>query len=280
MERYPAFIVGSPRSGTSMLVDALQSGGYKGYREGLFLSLIEPLNRVIDRHFLIHASDQKKNMISAIDKAAFKQKIFDIFRAEACDLNPGAPWFDKTGNAEMISAIPILLELWPDGVFIFAKRRAIENIISRQKKFPGRGFEEHCIGWTKTMHAWRTVRSRLSAQSFIEIDQQDMLRAPDVVARDLCRFLALDPTREAVLQGKFRSNRPQETETGSASRVYSLASCGWTRHQIHLFLSHCKAEMEAYGYSMEEDYSRPSAPVTATGPEDGPHATTDASAPC
>ena len=37
MPKFPVFVVGSPRSGTSILVDALFSAGYKGFREGSFL---------------------------------------------------------------------------------------------------------------------------------------------------------------------------------------------------------------------------------------------------
>lgn len=35
MSHYPVFVVGSPRSGTSILVDGLLSVGYKGFREGM-----------------------------------------------------------------------------------------------------------------------------------------------------------------------------------------------------------------------------------------------------
>ena len=171
--RYPIFIVGSPRSGTSILVDAMLSCGYSGFREGMFLSLMHHVNHVTDRHFSYYAGND--NLISAIEKAELKAELFQIFKSKVDAHNKLAPWFDKTGNQDMILALPIVAQLWPDSVFIFAKRRAIENVISRLKKFPNYNFEYHCADWTKNMAAWRQIRDCLDPSRFIEIDQLDMI---------------------------------------------------------------------------------------------------------
>jgi len=34
-----------------------------------------------------------------------------------------------------------------------------------------------------------------------------------------------------------------------------LAESGWTTEQIEVFLKHCEAEMTAFGYTMDEQYS-------------------------
>jgi hypothetical protein len=49
--RYPVFIVGSPRSGTSAMVDVLLAAGYHGFREGNFLPLAHRISLDIERHF-------------------------------------------------------------------------------------------------------------------------------------------------------------------------------------------------------------------------------------
>jgi hypothetical protein len=54
----------------------------------------------------------------------------------------------------------------------------------------------------------------------------------------------------------FRSNRPQQTEAGSAERVHTLASAGFTDNQTAVFLRHCKAEMDAFGYSFDATYQQ------------------------
>ena len=133
MARYPVFVIGSPRSGTSILVDALLSCGYWGYREGMFLSLLYHFNQLIDRQFSIFCGEA--NLISAVDKDKLKTDLFNILKHTTEDLNKLAPWFDKTGNPDMILSIPIISTLWPESVFIFAKRRGIENVLSETKNF-------------------------------------------------------------------------------------------------------------------------------------------------
>jgi hypothetical protein len=254
MSRYPLFIVGSPRSGTSALVDAVLSVGYEGFREGSFLSLMWSIDQMIDRHYASFAIENAAVLVSAVDKSNLKNNIFDIFRRITSDLNQSHPWFDKTGNPEMIWAIPIIRRLWPTSIFIFAKRRAIENIISRMKKFPGHKFEYHCADWAKNMAAWRAIRKELPQDTAIEIDQQEMIRHPESVSSKLCSFLQMEAGCEATLQATLRSSRPQQTQEGSANRVYSLAATGWSDEQVRIFLRYCDQEMEAFGYSNDERY--------------------------
>jgi hypothetical protein len=252
--RYPAFVVGSPRSGTSALVTGLRSAGYHGYPEGHLLSLVFRINEVVDRHFATFAGGEKKNLASAVDKELFKKRLCEVFARTATDLNPSPPWFDKTGNPQMILSIPMIRQLWPDSAFIFAKRRGIENVISRLKKFPGHSFEHHCQSWAQNMSAWRQVRTQLPPGAFIEVDQQDMIREPEMVAKRLCEFLRMTDKQMRDLSESLNSRRPQETEKGSSSRVHTLESSGMSQQQISVFLKHCQPEMDAFGYSLDEQY--------------------------
>jgi hypothetical protein len=156
----------------------------------------------------------------------------------------------------MIAAIPALRRFWPDSVFIFAKRRAIENVLSRVRKFPAHTFEHHCADWAKNMAAWRKVREQLPPEVFMEVDQQAMIQKPESTARALSAFLSLDAAREPDLVRTFQTNRPQQTFDGSAARVATLEQTEWTDAQISLFLRHCKTEMDAFGYSTDEEYGQ------------------------
>jgi hypothetical protein len=253
--KYPVFIIGSPRSGTSILVDALYSAGYKGYREGSFLSLITGIAQVIDRHYAAFADGNDSILISHIDQAVVKQQIFDVLKSLIDDRNPHHPWFDKTGNPEMILAVPVLRKLWPDSAFVFAKRRAIENIMSRMKKFPKHTFEYHCSDWARNMATWRTVRDALPEDRYTEIDQQEMIQKPEEAARKLRTLLGLESEKEEAIVETFKSNRPQQTETNSAARLFSLTTTGWQESQCEIFRKHCATEMAIYGYSMDEGYN-------------------------
>jgi Sulfotransferase family len=158
-------------------------------------------------------------------------------------------------SLEMILVIPILRELWPGSVFVFAKRRGIENVISRMKKFPDMPFENHCADWAGSMAAWRTIRPQLPPGCFIEVEQRDMIQQPERTARSLCAFLHVDASAVPAACKVMSTHRPQESEKGSASKTLSLAESGWTVEQTETFLKHCETEMKEFGYTMDEYYS-------------------------
>jgi Sulfotransferase family len=253
MAKFPVFIIGSPRSGTSALAEGMLRAGYNGYREGNFLSLITVLGRLIERHFAVFGNDGPNVLASAVDRKALHRDIAVVFRNVVNGLNPTPPWFDKTGNPEMIEAIPTLLDLWPASVFIFAKRRAIENIVSRLKKFPAHNFEYHCRDWARNMEAWRLMRDKIPANIRVEIDQQDMIRDPGAAARAIGTLLGLGDAQVAAMAQAFQKDRPQETEAGTAQRILDLKDL-WDAPRRAMFERICGPEMKAYGYSLDESY--------------------------
>lgn len=57
-------------------------------------------------------------------------------RKAAESLHKEKIWVDKTPDPRMIKCVPRLKRAWPNAKFIFVKRRGIENLESRIKKFP------------------------------------------------------------------------------------------------------------------------------------------------
>jgi hypothetical protein len=256
MPKSPVFIVGSPRSGTSILVSALSGVGYQGYREGNFLPLMQFIISAIDLHFATFAKPNPHILVAQIDPQLLKKRVELLFKEITDNLNPAPLWFDKSGNHGMITAIPTLLRLWPTSVFIFAKRRAIENIVSRIKKFPERHFEYHCLDWARNMAAWREVREKLPVDIYLEVDQQDLIRDTEAISSKIATFLGLENQQLEILTRTFRSRRPQETNKGSASKTYSLEGLHWSEAKLAIFRKHCAPEMDAFGYGEGEEYYR------------------------
>jgi hypothetical protein len=250
----PLFVVGSPRSGTSIVVMALLAAGYSGYNEGNFLGLLTHLRRVTNNYFDTFWTDDPFTMISRIDRQEFMASIAELFRRILDRENPVAPWLDKSGNPDVIRLIPVLVELWPSAHFIFAKRRGIENITSRVKKFPMYNFEYHCKDWAANMSVWRTVRRDLPSLPCLEVDQQDILRKAAATATQLGDFLNLAAPQRARLLAAFRKERPQQTDAGSTERVLTLQTTRWSPQQVELFMKHCKQEMDLFGYTLDESY--------------------------
>ena len=252
--RFPVFVVGSARSGTSILLSSLRVAGYAAYAEGNFLSLVNIIERDVDRHFTTFGRDVPQLVMSHINRDGLKDALARVLVAELERHQTGTPWADKTGGAEMIRSIPTLRRILPASVYIFAKRRAIENIVSRVRKFPAQDFEFHCIAWAQTMAAWRALRQQDPSTPCIEIDQQDISAAPKATAQRIADFLHLAPAAAQRLEQSFTQNRPQQTEPGSADRVLSLDSVPWTGEQRAAFHRHCDAEMAVYGYSCDSTY--------------------------
>jgi len=250
----PLFIVGSPRSGTSILVDAAFAAGFNGFREGNLLGLLWPLYERIDDYFRRFDHGNDKTLISHARRDIIRMAVREIFRKELDELNVKKPWLDKTGNAETILIIPDLIEMWPNCRVIFAHRRAIENMLSRLRKFPGLTFDDHCRAWTRSMCAWRKARDRLPSWRFREVDQRDLVVRPEIVSQAMVTLLGLGETASNRIVHTFRRLRPQETEPGTAERVTPLADTRWTQAQIDTFMTICGPEMEAFGYSLDGTY--------------------------
>ncbi len=254
MAAHPLFVVGSPRSGTSILVRALQRSGYSGFNEGNFLSLIHPLLRDIDRHFATFGTDNPQVLTSRIDRQGLKDVVARQVVNAALAQYETPVWLDKTGNPEMIEIIPIMRRLLPTSHFIFAKRRAIENLVSRVVKFPKHSFEYHCNDWARNMAAWRKLKEAHPNVPAIEVDQHDISEQPSATAQKIAQFLGLTAEAQATLERTFRSERPQQSEPGSAQRTLSLQSTGWSAEQLRIFNECCGEQMRAFGYSTDAHY--------------------------
>jgi hypothetical protein len=250
----PVFIVGSPRSGTSILVVGLREAGYGGFNEGNFLSLLHTVPRTIDQHFAVFGTTDKRVLTAHVDQHVLKHEFFRSVKRMVEAEHGDGPWLDKTGNPEMIEAIPVLRFLWPTCRFVFARRRAIENVMSRLEKFPAHDFAYHCADWARNMAAWRQVRARIPAFPGIEIDQQDIGADPAGTAARLGEFLGLAPGAVAAMARAFAEQRPQETAPGTAGRILSLEETGWDERQIKVFRARCVPEMLAYGYTLDCRY--------------------------
>jgi hypothetical protein len=264
----PLFIVGSPRSGTSALVGALRAAGYRGFNEGNFFGLLANFHLTIDNYFRSFGTDDPFVMMSRIDRQELKTGVAELIRKIVDRENPVAPWMDKSGNPDVITMIPALVTQWPTAHFLFAKRRGLENITSRLKKFPNYSFEYHCRDWAANMAAWRAVRQELPDLRCLEMDQQSLIKTPIAAGRQIAAFLNLSVQQQTRLINTFRKDRPQQTSAGSSERVLSLQSTGWSAQHKDIFMRLCGHEMQYYDYSLDETYRRTPAEPPAEPPAD------------
>ncbi len=253
----PVFILGAARSGTSALAQGLiRSGWYEGHGEGHFWPLLPRLLATASAFYAANAGDadsSRNTLLGRVREGSLLLGVRSLFAHIARQAYPSGRWLDKTPNAEMIAASPILQEIWPDAKFVFAYRRGIENIASRLRKFPNIAFSAHCEDWATVMNAWLKVREKLGANA-IEIEHFELAREPKRATIAVAALLRMPEDRRVRLEQALAFDRPERTDPTFA-KIHTLETVGWDENQKADFLEICGPMMSAYKYTLDETYT-------------------------
>jgi hypothetical protein len=254
--QWPVFVLGAARSGTSAIAQALlSSGGYEGHEEGHLLPLLQRLLNAVHVFYADNADEargMRDTFISRVPPTYFIGSVRGLFAHLPKKLYPTGRWIDKTPKAEMIAVAPILREIWPNARFIFMRRRAIENVASRMRKFPTFSFDEHCADWASVMKTWLYVRDKLG-NAAIELDQVALARDPERFGQEMSRFLGLEGKTDILFKQAIKLDHPEQTSTAFAS-TYSLEKMDWTPEQKRKMIQSCGELMTSFAYGLDERY--------------------------
>jgi hypothetical protein len=252
-EAIPTFILGSVRSGTSAVMHALREGaGIRGFNEGVFAHLMPVLLSAVDTHYRTFIR-KPTTMLGSVPRGFLEAGIKNLFGRAYIETMGAGRWLDKTpGGPQMVNACPALLEIFPAAKFIFCRRRGIENILSRQRKYPDHAFELHCNGWAKTMEAWIAVKPALAGCA-VEVDQRDMAIRPEAVADTVCALLGLSPTESEGFLRVLRDHRIEQTRPAQDETPISLSETGWSLEEQETFRRICGPMMQAFGYGTGDE---------------------------
>ncbi len=253
----PIFIIGSARTGTSALVHALKNGAdIAGYNEGHYLTMMHALIKTAVDHVVMQKNKNKSGlvMMSHITADHVVQDIMEMMkkRMEAT-FSGKIVWLDKTPDGPMLRLIPYLILMWPNARFIYTKRRAMENVVSRLKKFKHLDFKQNCERWVMSMDLWQKMKHHIPENQRIEIDQYDMSLKPGFVAERLGTFLGLGKKEVRGIAETLGGTRVEFTG-GDEEHPKGLHELGWTSEQIDIYNALCKDLNRAYGYSEDSSY--------------------------
>lgn len=255
--QFPVFILGPARSGTSAITLALlESGSFIGTGEGHLMSLAQRLLSEIDQQYRRAGADENTTL-ARVSPDAFQNLIRRAFVRLATELFPTPRWLDKTPTVEMVRAAVLMQALWPNARFLFMRRRVIENVLSRRRKFPGDSTESHYSDWAAVMAAWLEVRAQLSSAA-LEIDHRDLVLDPDAVASSIAGFLELPQAAAARFGRYLRASRPEQTDENFGA-TYSLQHLGLEPQDAARLIEVCDPLMTAFGYGYGEAYYNPGA---------------------
>jgi hypothetical protein len=256
----PIFILGAARSGTSAMAQSLvKSGHCEGCEEGHFLELAGRMMEVAHRHYEDNGEELgRQTLIRRVPLHFMGDGIKDIFRTATRLAFPSGRWLDKSPKSQMALSAPLFQEIWPQAKFVFMKRRAIENVASRLRKFPNVSFARHCQDWTDMMVAWRHTRDALGS-SGLEIEQLCVALDPASVVQKIAEFLDMPPAATRRFAEILAAERPERTAPIFAATL-DLDDVRWSDSQKEQFNQICMNEMQAFGYSLDRSYysTRPS----------------------
>ncbi len=255
--QFPVFVLGAPRSGTSAVAQALMAATpYHGHQEGQVIDLLTPLLHSLKSFYESKANDikipERITMIKKIPEEYFASGISALFADALRAVFPDRRWCDKTPTPDMIWAAPQLMRIWPNAKFIFVKRRALENLLSRMRKFSSFPFETQCLYWTACMEAWRAVRGGLAGRA-LELDQYFVARHPGRAAEAIGALLALSPAEVEQLGDLLTRHQPERT-SANVLDVCDVADMEWDSAQWATFDRVCGPTMRSYGYGRDRGY--------------------------
>jgi hypothetical protein len=253
----PIFIIGSARTGTSAVVMALRNGAHiAGYNEGHYLSMMHGMIKSAVDH-IVGVKGRNSNpavMMTYVKVDDITHDIMMMMKSRMESYFPNQKvWMDKTPDGLMLRVIPYLILMWPKARFIYTKRRALENISSRLRKFKHLSFEQNCERWAVAMDLWQKLKHHIPEGQRIEIDQRDMGLEPLKTAQRIGDFLGFSEQQIKDIGVALKGDRVEFTG-GDEKAFKDMFELGWTSEQIEIYNRICAPINKEYGYSEDSSY--------------------------
>lgn len=246
----PAFLVGFPRSGTTLL-DTMLMG--------------HPDVEVMEEEPALHAARVRLSTIGSLatmDEADLNSLRDEYFRAAAnhASLRPGTLLIDK--HPLHMNNVPLVHRLFPDAKFILALRHPCDVLLScfmtsfRQNNAMVNflDLENGASFYDLTFSYWEQTTSIFPVPIHV-VRYEDMVKNQEATLRPLAEFLGLSWRAEMLDHERTARNRGLITTASFAQVVqpiYQRATGRWERyrHQLAPVLLTLRPWIERYGYSL------------------------------
>ena len=211
----PVFVVGAARSGTTAVGDGIRMvKGLTGYGEGHTMPVLTALREGVDRYYsgpnASVAATNGEVLLGHVRPEEWRVRTARSMRFVYHQLHRGE-FIDKTPGTEMLNSLPIAMSIWPEARVIFCRRRGLENVDSRRRKFPEQDFVGHCQDWTVAMLTWHELDSTVPEAQRMEIDQHELAADPAAASERLGQFVGLDSTQRDRLREYLETSAPERT---------------------------------------------------------------------
>lgn len=253
-------VLGSPRSGTTTVGQMVQIGfAVESHGESHVSQGFELLCNQAEQYFTeSKAAKTKGTLCNEVPSLFLKSQLILAMRNLYQRLYRGADIVDKTPGNQMLQSLPLFFLAFPQTKVIYCKRRGIENIESRLRKFPNVTFKGHCEQWSRNLKLWNKVKKEISKKLksenwFFELEQHELANNGEVYSKKMVKFLEVPDTRLPSIINYQSQNVLQKTAIDHQS-TKSLEDTGWSADQKQLFKDICGNVMKSNNYSYEEKY--------------------------
>jgi hypothetical protein len=284
----PIFVVGCPRSGTTMLQLMLHSHPriavppenryfLRGYQNRAgFGDLRDPANRralgefiTKRRQFRDFKLDREMVIKAIVEAPPTLGSAYETVMREFAAANGKQRWCDK--RPAYLHHTDAILRLFPDAQFVHLIRdgRSCVASLKRMPWWKG-GAEAGVVHWVTAIDRGRAMKRRMPPGTWFEFQYEKLVGDPETELRALCAFLneEFDPAMlspELAKAGIVPNRKRWHANTAgsvSTGRVESWRS-ELERDELQLIEYVARRQLRAYGYEVTGELGRPPAPVLA-----------------
>jgi hypothetical protein len=203
----PIFIVGSPRSGTTLMrsiVDAHPAICCPAWETGLFVHFDAVVNGDV-------AAILKKDAtfpLSRHDLIDWLRRCADDLLSQFVSKVNKPRWAEKT--PAHVFHMDLIKEVFPGAQFVHMIRNGRDVVRSLQNmSFAPREIRWSCRRWVDSVKAGRASGERLPREQYHEVRYEDLIRDPRPTVESLCRFLG-----EPYLPQMLAFHKPENSSWG------------------------------------------------------------------
>ena len=243
------YILGSTRSGTSALRNAVARTRYRGYGEGHMSRMLNELITAVREHEARSKPD-RGNAHSKMRRTKLLRHLFAGYEGYLAEQMKTEYVLDKTPDLQTIQMAPRLNVLHSDVKFIHCARRHVDNIQSKLKKFPEQSFQQSCRTWARCNESWLDVKEKLEGR-YLEFDFYDLSTDPARIAGMIAEFLELDASEQEVMATYLQGERPQAAADRDLTRFLKWSDLDWSDKDRALFEEICVPVGQRLGYGLD-----------------------------
>ena len=222
------YILGTTRSGTSALRNALTQTKFKGDGEGHLVPLLADILAVVHKQKTSGlGANSSGNGIFRMSEYEMGISIFLGYEQDLQKIYGSEFIVDKTPTIELLKFSPYLNRFHSAAKFIHCARRHIDNIISKCRRFPEIPFDIHCREWIDCSLSWEEKKLQVLG-NLIEFYYFDLVNNVNRVSIRVANYLALSEEERDTFSNHIGIQRAEGSNETDFGRVARFSDVEWT----------------------------------------------------